>query len=168
MDFGKILLSVLAAVAISSAAAAAGLAPFHARPQGIDDPGGTVRTSNAVFQRADVATTLPTGFASYQVGSTMHLHCGASAGCVVFVQSTMEIDSTASDDGWFICAQVDKQATNPIECASGTTNSSAQITEGVYNGTLQVGKGSHTVKFYVETLNAAQLYQWHETAQMMQ
>lgn len=168
MTFGKMLLAALATGMISSASTGAGLAPTHAKPQGLTiDPDGSVKTSTAAFQWGDDSNALLTGFDENQVGKTLHLHCDASAGCVVFVQATMQITSAAVGDSWGICAEVDDHFTNPIQCFSADTQITLSV-EGVYHGSLQVKKGSHDIRFFVQTSNAATLNVWHEAAQMLQ
>jgi hypothetical protein len=132
----------------------------------VQDPGGWVRTSTAVFAGATPASVIP-GNTNVRIGKARTLRCTATAGCVIAVRITAEIVPDNANMLWTLCAVVDDQKTDPTGCFVGDSNSS-NVMEGVYDGNLQVSKGNHSVKFFINVANQSSLDTWHEEAQILQ
>jgi hypothetical protein len=168
MKFGKMILLASAIAIIASPCAFADSTDAGHQKGFISDPGGFVKTrSGALFQWADPARTLTAGKAT-AINKVHDLNCAASAGCVVFVQATVQIGvQTSNENQWSICATVDGVKTDPIECFEGVT-STTTIVQGVYHGNLAVKKGTHRIKIVVTSQKLALLFDWHMAAQMLE
>jgi hypothetical protein len=166
MKFGKaFLLAISITVAASTFAVAGSPSGGHASGFPVDE-GGYVKTTSALFEWADPIRDLPAG-TNVTINPSHELYCDTSAGCVAFVQTTVQIASVAAGKNeWIVCAEVDNNATDPTECFQGVTNST-NITQGVYNGSLKVNKGEHRFKIIVTATNEATLFDWHMAAQML-